>query len=325
MHTTAAASLRQRPRALGRARRPDLVESAGYSLAIGSQGLRQSHGPRRPGRLLGGDPPPGLQLAPIAPARADLFFYRYTDHPPKPLFTDTANPAQNNLITAAAGGADASFWMGDEKGSIYRYERTSGWDSLGQIPDWDPKRATVTHAVNAIAVNAEGRGIAVGEGGRIADIAPGSVTLDPASDRVCSGFSSAPPCTTSLDLTKAAIAPDGSAIAAGKNLALLWRPAGGDFRLIAPPPISATNDITGVALPSPDRAYLAIGSGLIYRGDLSSGHWSWTLESSFAAISAEALTNRRWRQPCSPRRRCLGPRLRGRLRRPDPEARRRRR
>ena len=139
------------------------------------------------------------------------------------------------------------------------------------------------HSVNAIALGPDGAGIAVGQGGRIADIAPGSAQLDPASDRVCAGFSSAPPCSTNLDLTKAAVAPGGSAIAAGKNLTLLWRPGGGQFRLIAPPAISATNEISGLSMPRPDRAYLTTASGLLYRGDLAGGSWSWTLESHLGA------------------------------------------
>ena len=214
--------------------------------------------------------------------RADLYFYHYTDRPPEPVFAEVANPSQNTPITAAAGGADGTFWLGDQNGALYRYDRVGGWSSGIRVPDWDPKRATATHHVAAIAVNSQGTGIAVGEDGRIADIEPGSLTLDVASDRNCSGFSSAPPCSTALDLNKAAVAPDGSALAAGPGLALVWRPAGGDFRLIAPPAVSATNDITGVAMPRPERAYLALSSGQIYRGDRGAGRWNWTLESTLA-------------------------------------------
>jgi hypothetical protein len=215
--------------------------------------------------------------------RRDLYFYHYTDHPPKQLFTDTPNPAQNTPVTAAAGGADGSFWLGDQDGALYRYDRATGWSVGTKVPDWDPKRATVAHAVNAIAVGADGSGIAVGESGRIADLGAGQLVLDPATDRPCAGFASSPPCSTGLDLSEAAIGPDGSAMAGGKSLALLWRPAGGQFRLIAPPAVSATNYISGLSMPRADRAYLTLSSGLLYRGELGSGGWGWTLESRIAA------------------------------------------
>ena len=73
----------------------------------------------------------------------EFFFYHYTDHPPKPVFQDVANPAENTRVTASAAGADASFWLGDANGNLHRYDRLTGWDKT-KAPDWDPKRATTT-------------------------------------------------------------------------------------------------------------------------------------------------------------------------------------
>ena len=202
--------------------------------------------------------------------RVDLFFYRYTDHPPKPVFTDAPNPTQNNLITAAAGGADGSFWLGDQNGAIYRYNRATGWDSLGQIPDWDPQRATERHSVGAIAVNADGNGIVVGEGGRIADIAAGLGQARPRKRSNLLGLFLNTALWHDVRPQQGRDRPDGSAMAAGPNLALLWRPGGGDFRQIAPPAVSATNDITG-PFPAQRRSRLPgdqLGPDLPRRSDL---------------------------------------------------------
>ena len=67
---------------------------------------------------------------------------------------------------------------------------------------------------------------------------------------------------------------------AGKSRALLWRPADGQFSAITKPnaPVSAT--FTGVAMPRPDRAWIATATGQIWLGSLTVGQWSWQLENT---------------------------------------------
>src|SRR5207247_6930576 len=71
--------------------------------------------------------------------------------------------------------------------------------------------------------------------------------------------------------------PDGSAVAGCVSTALVWRPEGEGFRAISHPDASGAR-IVGVALPSPDRAWVATLNGLVFEGTLHGKDWSWKLE-----------------------------------------------
>jgi hypothetical protein len=219
----------------------------------------------------------GTEAASLPYGRS-IFFYHYTDRAPKTVFEDFQHPVREP-ITAAAGGGDSSFWVATSRGVVYRYDRVTGWDRA-PIPGWDPGRVVSNPSpVTAIAVGRDGAGVAVGPGGRIADIGPGQVRLDPAAGRaLCDPANPVPPCATSRDLTAAAVAPDGSAMVAGRSRALLWRPARGQFRMIVKPNAPVSASFTGVAMPSPDRAWLATDAGQIWLGSLTAGGWSWQLD-----------------------------------------------
>ncbi|HEX2016662.1 MAG TPA: hypothetical protein VGN69_08200 [Solirubrobacteraceae bacterium] len=203
-------------------------------------------------------------------------FYRYTDRPPQPVFADVANPVRRE-ITAAAAAADGSLWVATNSGTVHRHDRLTGWETL-TVSGWDPGHVvTSASPAYAVAVGPDGRGVVVGKGGRIADIAPGVGGLDPAAGLSCGG-QTVLPCATTRDLHSAAVAPDGSAMVGGDKLALAWRRAGGSFHAVDRPPASPGATITGVSLPSPERAWVTTNSGELYAGTLSGDTWSWRIE-----------------------------------------------
>ena len=205
-----------------------------------------------------------------------LYFYDYTDRPPKPVFADVAHPVTDRQITSITAGGDGSLWVATASSTLYRYDRLVGWDRV-TIPGWDPPRSTVSNWVAAVAVGPDGRGIAVGYGGRIARIGPEGVRLDAAAGTVCDPGAPVAPCGTGRGLGTAAVAPDGAALAAGDAETLLWRPGGGEFRRIEGPRIPRTG-VTGISLPEADRAYLAVG-GEVFAGQRGGdGGWSWSPE-----------------------------------------------
>lgn len=200
-------------------------------------------------------------------------FYRYTNIPPRPVFDDVAHPIREP-VTATAAGGDGSFWVGTATGTVYRYDRVTGWGRI-TVRGWDPGRlVTRASATLALAVGPDGRGVMVGESGRIADLAPKGAVLD----RLAGGTCGAEGCGTTRDLRAAAVAPDGSALVGGERATLLWRPPGGDFRAIPVPAASSSATITGIALPRPDRAWLAADTSQVFAGTLSGGAWSWRVE-----------------------------------------------
>ena len=145
------------------------------------------------------------------------------------------------------------------------------------IPGWDPGRVvTRRSAVNAVAVNAGGVGVAVGPGGRIANLSAEKVALDPAAGTRCGE----PPCSTGRDLRAAGVAPDGAALAAGDAMTVLYRPVGGGFRQLGRPPGGPADTVTGVSFPRPDRAYLTTSAGLLLGGDLRGEEWAWSIENT---------------------------------------------
>ena len=230
----------------------------------------------------------GLWL--VASARSgenESIFYRFSGETRPELFKERPHPIRER-ITAAAGGGDASFWLATNTEAVYRYDRLTGWDRM-TIPGWDPGRVrTVSSPANAIAIGPDGTGIVVGKNGRIANIGPGGAVLDAAAGILCSKQGPeppyVPPCASGRDLLAAAIAPDGSALAGGDARALLWRPAGEQFRAITPPPTAVFAKITGVSMPRPDRAWLTTESGEIYGGELNEQgtDWSWRREDTDA-------------------------------------------
>jgi hypothetical protein len=210
-------------------------------------------------------------------SESSTFFYHYTDQVPKPVFADAPDPAGSRVITGAAGGGDGSFWLSTDSGTVYRYDRTLGWETLA-IPNWDPGRIVArTSSADAIAIGPDGRGIVVGEGGRIADVGPDGVILDEAAGRSCAR-GDAPPCGTGRDLTAASVSPKGAAMVAGQFRTVLWHPPGGSFRTVQKPPAALTATITGVSMPDEDRAWLCDDHGEVFEGELHGQDWTWKLE-----------------------------------------------
>jgi hypothetical protein len=221
---------------------------------------------------------PGGSPDPAHNYQWDVSFYHYSDNAPKPVFDDVPHPIRER-VTGAAASPDGTLWASTSSDAVYRYDRLTGWDRV-RVTGWDPGRL-VTRPSEALAVAAGpgGDGLLVGEGGRIVDLSPGRVQLDPAAAVSCR--TSPPPCGTSRDLRAAAIAPDGSALAAGAHSALVWRPAGKDFRAIPRPPLmSSTTNFTGVSMPRPDRAWLSTDTGQVFAGTLGGDTWTWRLEDS---------------------------------------------
>ena len=219
------------------------------------------------------------------------FFHRYADERRRAVFEEAASPV-SEPISGMAGTIDGRVWVSTESDRLYHYDRLVGWERL-RIPGWERSRV-VTRASQAfaVAVNDAGVGVVVGERGRIADLGPGSVGLNPASGRRCSDGPA--PCGTPRDLRAAAVAPDGSAIAGGDQMALVWRPARGDFRTIARPRVPDATQITGVSMPEPGRAWITFDQGEIWAGTLDGDRWVWRLESGSAAARDERPPDRRF-------------------------------
>jgi hypothetical protein len=214
-----------------------------------------------------------------AAAGGQVYFFHYTDRPHQPVFSEVAQPLGGapERWTSLAGAADGSVWAGTDAGRLARYDRMTGWQVLA-VPGWDPGRVVTKRSeVSAVAVNDDGVGVAVGPGGRIADLSGDTARLDRAAGVRC-GAAPVEPCGTGYALRAAAMAPDGSAIAAGDALTVLWRPAGGEFRRVERPRGSAGNRITGASFPAPDRAYLTSDAGYVYAGTVSDGVWTWRRE-----------------------------------------------
>jgi hypothetical protein len=205
-------------------------------------------------------------------------FYRYTDRAPRPVFTDIPHPAANMELVGAAGSPDGSFWLATTSPTVFRYDRVTGWNRM-TVPGWDPGRIVIRSSpAAAIVIGPGGNGLVVGEGGRIGDLAPDSAALDPASGRSCTK-GDPPPCSTGRNLTSAAISPDDeSALVGGEARVVLWRPAGGQFRAVTPPPAALTATITGISMASSTRAWLTTDHGEVFAGTLKGQDWDWELE-----------------------------------------------
>jgi hypothetical protein len=206
------------------------------------------------------------------------YFFRYTDRAPEPVFAEAPSPQASvaPAFTGLAGTAQGTMWLATASDTLYRYSRGVGWDRV-RVPGWDPgKVVTRASEANAIALNDAGVGVVVGKGGRIAAIEGDRVRLDPAAGgRACS-LNPAPPCGTGYSLRSASVAPDGSAILGGDRLAMLWRPAGGEFRAIARPQAASSATIVAVSMPTPTLAWLATDTGLIFRGERTGETWAWS-------------------------------------------------
>jgi hypothetical protein len=112
------------------------------------------------------------------------WFYRYSDRVHRPVFSDVSHPVRG-AITSTAGGGDGSLWVATKSDTLFRYDRLGGWDRV-PVKGWDPGVVTNPSPVHAVAIGPDGRGVAVGAGGRIADLTPGSAVLDAAAGVVCS-------------------------------------------------------------------------------------------------------------------------------------------
>jgi hypothetical protein len=220
------------------------------------------------------------------------YIYRYAHTVPRPVFEPAALPAPGEEGGGLSGAPDGSVLMPGRNGTVFRYDRVTGWERL-QIPGWNVGRILTSPApVTAVAASADGGGVAVGPGGRIATIEPrgAGARLDPAAGRSCRDGAVPPPCATGWDLHAAAVAPGGSAVVAGEQRALLWRPAGEGFRTMAPPEAGSNTLFTGVSMPSPDRVWLVTDGGQLFGGTLGPDGWTWELEN----VDADGeLVNRR--------------------------------
>jgi hypothetical protein len=210
------------------------------------------------------------------PERGQVYFFHHTAQPHSPVFREVAQPLAGapERFTALAGAADGSVWAGTDAGRLARYDRLTGWEALS-IQGWEPGAVTTRRSpVTAVAVGEAGSGVAVGPGGRIADLSSTGVRIDPATGVRC-GAESQGPCGTGYDLRAAAAAPDGSALVGGDALTVLWRPAGGDFRRVGRPAGNPSSRITGISYPNPGRAYLVTDAGNAYAGERSGDGWAW--------------------------------------------------
>ena len=205
------------------------------------------------------------------------WFYRFTKRVHEPVFTDVPHPVREQLTAATAGG-DGSFWVATASGRVYRYDRLTGWDRAA-VKGWDAG-GVVQSAAHAVAVGPNGEGVIVGRGGRIAAVGPRAASLDPAA-AFCSSNPSG--CGNGRTLRSAAVASDGSTLVGGDDNTVLWRPAGGVFRAVTAPGAGRDTRITGVAMPSPERAWLATSSGDVFAGSLSGSDWRWVRENVTAA------------------------------------------
>lgn len=208
---------------------------------------------------------------------ATTAYYRLGRDHHETVFQQAPHPVREP-ITSMAAGPDGTIWLSTASSTLYRYDRLGGWDRL-QIKGWDPgKVVTRPSRANAVAVGPDGRGLVVGDGGRLANLSPKGVVLDAAAGLSC-GPDQAKGCSTPQALRAAAIAPNGSALAGGDGQALLFRSGGdGEFGPVPSPPGSASASITSISFPRETEAWVANDDGQIYRGELEDGKWSWSLE-----------------------------------------------
>ncbi len=206
--------------------------------------------------------------------RVAAHFWHYTDQKPNEVFEEAPHPIRER-ITGSAAGKDGSFWVTTNSGFVYRYDRLTGWDRL-RVPGWDRGRfVTRSSPANAVAVAPDGKeGMVVGEGGRMAEVSPMGVKLDPAAAKRCGE----PPCSTGRDLRAVDVAPDGSALAGGDASVLLYRPQGEEFRRINFGG-SENASITAISMPSANTAWVADNLGQVY-GGVRTGptEWRFSLE-----------------------------------------------
>ncbi|HEX2086431.1 MAG TPA: hypothetical protein VHF89_12165, partial [Solirubrobacteraceae bacterium] len=187
-------------------------------------------------------------------------FYRFDDERTKPVFEDVAHPIRED-ITDVAATKDGGVWVSTAGNAVYRYDRVTGWDRM-TVPGWASSGAARAARANAIAVGPDGRGLVVGQAGRIAEVGPLGLQLDAAAGTACAA-GAPPPCGTARDLHAVAIAPDdGSAIAAGDGRVVLWRKPGEGFRALPPPPgLPFGARFTSASMPSSSEVYLTADTG----------------------------------------------------------------
>jgi hypothetical protein len=194
------------------------------------------------------------------------FFDRYTDRPHRPVFDDVPQPFQGGRIRDLAAADDGTVWLAGDGGALGRYDRLTGWSTL-RVSGWN------SGAVTALALGPDGSGVAVGEGGRVAEFGPDGARSGTASRLMCGARRGS--CATGETLRAVDIAADGSALAGGDRAALVWRSAQGAFRAIRGPPIDPDTGITGLALPDSDRAWVATSKGQVFAGRRSGDDWAW--------------------------------------------------
>ena len=185
------------------------------------------------------------------------FFHRYAPRRHRAVFEDVPHPFGGGGIRATAAGPRDTVWLAGDDGVLASYERVHGWSTL-KIRGWNRGHGT-SEQVTALAIGPDGTGSAVGSAGAIANFTPRGASVDPAA--------------SDQPLRAVDIASDRSAMAGGDRGVLLWRPADGELRRI-PSPV-ADDAITGVALPTPDRAWISTSAGRVHAGQRSGATWSW--------------------------------------------------
>lgn len=209
-----------------------------------------------------------------------VYFYRYTDRPFKPVFQEVPLPSSEprRVLRSLSSAADGTVWAASNSSVLFRYDRRLGWDRV-DIPGWQRGRVqTRPAAATAISVNAAGMGFVVGEGGRIAQVGRRSVQLDPAAGKQCDASHARGECGTTRDLRSIDVADDGSAVAGGDAGTLLWRPPGGGFRPIPPPPLPSTESLGAVAAAGAGRIWVASTTGELFAGRRTEAGWRWSRE-----------------------------------------------
>jgi hypothetical protein len=205
------------------------------------------------------------------------YFAHYSESVPRPVFQDAPVPLRDQ-ITSIAGASDGTLWASGPNDRLARYDRLAGWETV-RVPGWDPGRVLTRRSeVFAVAAGPDGSGLAAGYRGRVAELSANDAKLSEAAGHGCDPAAPDSACATTNDLRSAAIASDGSALVGGDHFTLLWRPAGGALRQIQRPADAGRNAIVvGIAMPAPDRAYLASSTGQVVEGQLTGSDWSWRL------------------------------------------------
>lgn len=198
--------------------------------------------------------------------------FRFTRRPvpdsfmsePLPVQMDYVEDQERNVyaIEAAATGA---VWLGAFSDVLARRDPVTGWNTV-RIEGWRA-RGGAPAAVYDLAISPEERGWAVGTGGRVASIDSGGVQLDKAA----SGL-------VAESLFGVDVGPDGSALAAGDNGAVLYKPPAGPWERVSAPVLRQGQRVSEVSMPLPGEAWLSTLDGRILHAVRTEEGWRFARE-----------------------------------------------